>query len=137
MVSHIGNWCSCISLGKIDEEQYNQYDIILKCTVLKITDGEWDKAIRVKVDAYYKGDSKKDTIDIISPVSSGMCGIFPLAGETWLIFANKENGKFRTHLCTRTKTMNPNAWDYNKDELEDDLKFLEAKRNSSLLRDAQ
>jgi len=33
--------------------------------------------------------------------------------------------------------MNPSALDYDKDRLEDDLKFLEAKRDSSLSHIAQ
>jgi len=43
------------------------------------------------------------------------------------MFAKAEGKGYRTTLCTRTKNMNPKAWDYRKDEITDDIKFLEAK----------
>jgi hypothetical protein len=31
---------------------------------------------------------------------------------------------FYTNLCTRTKNLNPKAWNYNKEKIEADLSFL-------------
>jgi len=83
--------------------------------------------ILIKVDTYYKGSQNKDTIKIVSPREAGDCGIFPKVGEHWLMFAYSTGNSFRTNLCTRTKNMNPKAWDYRKNELKDDLDFLENK----------
>jgi hypothetical protein len=58
-----------------------------------------------------------------------MCGIFPEIGEQWLIFARKKGNVFYTSLCTRTKNLNPKAWDYNKVFIDDDLKFLNSMGN--------
>lgn len=137
IASNTNPWCSCIPPGKITEEQYNEYAVILKGKVIKINEARWERTLTVKADIYYKGTQTKDTIKIISPASSGECGIFPKTGEDWLFFAYERNSKLETHLCTRTKTMNSKAWDYRKEELEDDLNFLETKRNSSLLRNVQ
>ncbi len=38
--------------------------------------------------------------------------------------------KFNTNLCTRTKSMNPKAWDYNKEEINDNPLFLENKKKN-------
>ena len=84
--------------------------------------------ILIKVDTYYKGSQNKDTIKIVSPREAGDCGIFPKVGEHWLMFAYSAGNRFRTNLCTRTKNMNPKAWDYKKDELINDLDFLGNKR---------
>lgn len=137
VVSNISPWCSCIPPGEINEEQYNEYAVILKGKIIKINEGRWERTISIKVDTYYKGSQTKDTIKIISPASSGECGIFPQIGENWLIFAFNQEGKYTTHLCTRTKTMNSKAWNFNKSDLENDLKFLEAKRDSSLSNNAE
>jgi hypothetical protein len=60
-----------------------------------------------------------------------MCGIVPKVGEEWLMFAYADKNGFRTERCTRTKSMNPKAWDHNKNEIIDDIKFLEAKLKTS------
>jgi hypothetical protein len=124
LISYIGNCCSCNHLDKIDDEQYNQYSLILKGKVIKITLSSFERIIFLKVNAYYKGEQNKDIIKIISPRQEGECGILPKVGEYWLMFANTSGNKFRTDLCTRTKNMNPKAWDYKKDELKSDLDFL-------------
>lgn len=81
--------------------------------------------IRLRVDKVYKGVLVKDTGSIFTPGHEGECGIMPRKGETWLIFATTRNGNFETDLCTRTKSLYPKARDYNKEILEDDMKFLE------------
>lgn len=136
MIFNIGNWCSCVPLDKIDEKQYLEYNVILKGKVINLTKAQFQKTITVKVETFYKGFQNKTSIKIISPADEGMCGISPQIGETWLIFAYERNERLETHLCTRTKTMNPKAWDYKKEELEDDLKFLEVKRDNSLSHNA-
>jgi hypothetical protein len=90
----------------------------------------FERTIYLTVETYYKGKELKSKIEITTPSQEGMCGIVPKAGEQWLIFAYAEENCYRTALCTRTKNMNPKAWDYRKDELADDIKFLEAKRST-------
>jgi len=83
--------------------------------------------IYLTFETYYKGNETQNKIKIITPAQQGLCGIVPKVGERWLIFAYEEEQGFHTELCTRTKNLNPKAWDYRKDEIDDDIKFLEAK----------
>lgn len=123
----IGNCCSCVALGKIDDKQYEEYSVILKGKITKVTENKSERIITIRVDKYFKGDQTKEVIEINTPKGSGMCGIFPNVGEDWLIFAYSSGEKFNTSLCTRTKTMNPKGWGYNKEVLDEDLRFLEDK----------
>ena len=123
-----GNCCLCIHPGNIDEKQFHQYNLIFKGKVERIYEKGFERIILLKIKAYYKGKQTSKTIKIISPDQSGTCGIFPKIGEHWLIFAYSSGKTFNTNLCTRTKNMNSKAWDYDKDGLKNDLKFLENKR---------
>jgi hypothetical protein len=119
--------CSCASLGKINEEQFKSYDLIVKGQIEKVEKGEWIRTIYVRIEQQYKGVIKSELVIIYTPSESGMCGIFPKVGETWLIFAQKDENSYSTILCTRTKNMNPEAWNYDKDEIDSDIKYLENK----------
>lgn len=121
------NYCSCIPLPPMDDKQYNEYNLIVKGNVVKIEINDLDEKIYLKIDTCYKGENIPKTVTIISPNSAGMCGIFPKVSEQWLIFAYTDGKNFTTNLCTRTKTLNSKAWDYRKNELNDDLNFLRIK----------
>jgi hypothetical protein len=123
----VGKFCSCMPLGEMNDEQYKEYNLILKGKIVKVVERE-ERTIYLKVVCYYKGKQQKDTIQIISARESGICGIFPSVGEYWLMFAYADGNKYRTSLCTRTKNMNSKAWDYQGEEIKEDLKFLENKR---------
>jgi hypothetical protein len=120
-----GLCCSCMDPGKINDEQYNSYDLIVKGEIEKIEDGEWTRIIYIRIEKNYKGSLDSKLVEISSPSQSGMCGIFPEIGENWLIYANNSNGTYSTGLCTRTKRLNDDAWNYNKEEIESDLTYLE------------
>jgi hypothetical protein len=129
LLSSVTYSCSCIPLGKIDEKQYNEYDLIIKGKITKLVEKDFTRIIYIKVDKYFKGKLSVTTIKVESPSQSGMCGIFPQIGEQWLVFTYKKDNSFNTSLCTRTKSLNPKAkaWDYSKEEIDNDLKFLEDK----------
>ena len=127
LLSRVTYACSCLPLGKIDEKQYNEYDLIIKGKITKLVEKNFTRIIYIKVDKYFKGKLRVTTIKVESPSQSGMCGIFPKIGEEWLVFASKKDNSFNTSLCTRTKSLNPKAWDYRKEEIDNDLKFLEDK----------
>src|SRR5215203_1038523 len=123
------DFCSCTPLGPIDDKQYNEYGLIIKGKVVKVTEEKFERAIYLSIDACYKGTKTKPLVKVISPSESGMCGIFPKKDENWLMFAYTDGKSYHTNLGTRTKNMNSKAWDYNKEELIADLKFLEAKKS--------
>lgn len=131
-ISALATCCDCKHPGKINDEQYNQYNLIFKGKVIKISAFNLTKIIYLKIDTIYNGSNSRKIIKIISPLQGAMCGITPKLGEVWLIFAYLSEGNFTTNLCTRTKRMNAKAWDYNDKELIDELEFLENKRKSSI-----
>lgn len=121
------NFCSCTLLAPMDDKQFNEYSLIIKGRVVKVIEGEFKRVIHFSVDSFYKGNQQKGLVEVVSPSSSGMCGIFPKKGENWLVFAYTKSKSYETHLCTRTKNMNSKVCDYNEEELKADLKYLEAK----------
>ena len=132
LLTHKANYCSCTPLPPIDDQQYNEYNLIVKGKVIKVLKSNlFEKTIYFKVETHYKGGDSLTTLKVTTPSQEGMCGIVPKVGEEWLMFAYREKKGFRTELCTRTKNLNPKAWDYNKSEVEDDIKFLEAKRTTN------
>src|SRR4051794_12973347 len=96
---HFANCCSCLPPGKIDDKQFNEYGVIAKGKIIRIIESEYEQAIFIKVETYYKGFQKNATIKIISPSRSGMCGIFPKVGEHSLMYAFSSGKAFRTSLC--------------------------------------
>ena len=114
---NIGFPCTCESLGKIDKEQFNEYDLIAT-----------GKILSVGIHSVFKGRIKKMTIVLSTSSQSGMCAIFPKVGEKWLIYANGNGLEFSTDLCTRTQNMT-RANQREKDIIKDDLIFL--KKNST------
>lgn len=124
-LSQITYCCNCNPLGAIDDEQFNSYNIILKGKVTRIAATDFTKTIYVKVESYFKGRLKSTTIKIETPAQSGACGIYPIVGERWLMFASKKGKNYFTSLCTRTKRLN--ASDYT-DAVKKELEFLERKK---------
>ena len=127
LLTHKPNYCSCAPLPPIDEQQYNEYDLIVQGKIAKISLNNFQRTIDLRVETYYKGGQNKTKIKINTPRQEGECGIVPKVGEEWLMFAFAGKNGFRTELCTRTKNLNPKAWDYNQNEITDDIKFLKAK----------
>ncbi|NCU02406.1 MAG: hypothetical protein GXC73_00320 [Chitinophagaceae bacterium] len=127
LLSSTAYCCSCIPLGEIDDEQYNEYDAIFSGKVVSIKKKQWTKEITFEIQRRFKGIQKLSQITITTSAQEGTCGISPKVGERWLIFAYREKERFQTSLCTRTKSMNKKAWDYNKDELQKDIEFLNRK----------
>jgi hypothetical protein len=125
-------YCSCPPPPKIDDNEYNSYDLIVSSTILKVSDKGFERTILLKVDTCFKGNNIHGTVEISSPSQEGICAISPKVGEHWLIYANAFGKIFKTNLCTRTKTMNPKAWDYYEEAVKEDLKFLQNKlKNTS------
>lgn len=127
ILSQVAYSCSCIPLGTIDDKQYNQYDLIIKGKIIKLIEKKFTRITYIKVDTYFKGTQNSTTIKIKSPSQSGMCGIFPKIGEHWLIYAYKKDNAYETSLCTRTKNLNSKVSNFRKNEIEEDLNFLEQK----------
>ena len=127
LVQNHPNYCSCIPLGPLDDKQYNEYNLIAKGKIVNVIVNNSERIIYLEVETYYKGKQTQANIEIGTPSQEGVCGILPKVGENWLMFAYADEKNYKTSLCTRTKNMNPKAWDYQKDELAEDIKFLTEK----------
>lgn len=119
--------CSCEPPGKIDDQQYNKYYAIFTGKIISIQKKQWAKEITFEIRIQFKGILKLSKITITTSAHESTCGISPKVGEEWLIFAYREKEGFQTNLCTRTKSMNKKAWDYNKEELQQDIEYLKQK----------
>ena len=121
--------CSCAENGKITEEKYQSYDLILRGEIVKIQNGELDKALFIRIKTLYRGEHKIETIEIKTPSRPGFCGLNAGTGDEWLFFASSKNEKFSAHICTRSKNLNPDnhMYEFQKEEIQNDLIFLEAK----------
>ena len=120
---NIGFSCTCENLGKIDNEQFNQYDLIATGKILRVDLGEFTQKIEVGIHRVFKGKITNMTIILSTSSQSGMCGIFPKVGEKWLIYANGNNYEFSTDLCTRTQNMTK-ANQREKEIIKNDLIYL-------------
>jgi len=125
---NLGFSCTCETLGEIDREQFNEYDLIATGKILSVDFGEFTQKIEVGIHKIFKGKVKEMTIVLSSSSQSGMCGIFPEIGEKWLIYSKGKDIEFSTDLCTRTQNMT-RANDKEKRTIKRDLTFL--KQNST------
>ena len=56
--------CSCLPLGKINDEQHSKYDLIAKGKITKIDTENYKLVLTVKVNTYYKGKQRNKKIKI-------------------------------------------------------------------------
>ena len=120
-----GNCCSCRTVDIMDVKVFESYNLICTGIVLKVYEKDLQRIIIMKIDRLYKGSIRTKTVGIYTPRQEGMCGIFPKKGERWLMFAYGRKQYYETNLCTRSKTLNAKDKDYNKNDVESDLNFLE------------
>ena len=124
------DFCSCLPLGPIDDQQYNSYSLIFKGKALKDSVVGYERFITFSVEKYYKGAGSSQTLIVSTASESAMCGINPQGGDDWLIFAYGDSNKYTVSLCSRSKNINHKSLEYNKQVIKDDLKFLERKVKS-------
>lgn len=119
--------CSCEPLGKIDDQQYNKYDLIFIGKVVSIKKKLGMKEVAFESQTKFKGVHSSSKIIIMTSAYESECGILPKIGDEWLVFSYFDKDRFKTNLCTRTKSMNKKAWNYNKEELQQDIEYLNQK----------
>ena len=127
LFSNAAYCCSCVPLDKIDDNQYKKYDVIFKGKVLSVTTTGATKEVVFEVATPFKGGDKMRKLTVKTEAHESECGISPKVGEVWLVFAYKEQNGFQTNLCTRTKNMDSKTWNYRKEELQQDIEYLNQK----------
>jgi len=77
LLTYKPNFCSCLPPGPIDEQQYNEYSLIVKGKVAKVSVSQFERMIYLTVETNYKGKDGRSTVKIATPRQEGMCGIVP------------------------------------------------------------
>ena len=126
-VYYSGYSCSCIPHEQINDEQYNKYFFIFTGKVLSIKKTFGRKEVTFELQTLFKGTVKSKKMTIMTSAYESECDISPKIGEQWLVFAYNDSGEFTTNICTRTKSMNRKAWNYNKGEIQRDIEYLNQK----------
>ena len=104
---------------------YNSLNVSIEEGAQSNIDTHWQQykmSVNVfKVDKYYKGKSKSDTIVILTPPNGAACGVRFYPNKKYIVYAFGENqlptpycindskalsNIFWTHMCTRTQVWN-------------------------------
>jgi hypothetical protein len=95
--------CSCVPTNPTSNEDFQKADAVFTGQVLDVKRKENSGMVEVKiaVQKYWKGNVSKQT-KIMTAKDSAMCGFNFEVGKSYLVYANKSNGKLLTTNCTRT-----------------------------------
>lgn len=117
--------CSCLEIGKLNDEQYNSYELILMGEVFYIDDSlEFENVFHVKINSLYKGHFSFDTIKIFTPKSSGSCGLFTMVGFNWIFYLTNYSNKYEVSDCSPSKIVVHKSPNNYRKEIKEDLVFL-------------
>ena len=109
----VGYSCSCVNIGS-PREELKKAKAVFVGEVIQIYSGSGDKeypaVIGLKVERYWKGIKRSETIEVLSDLGTRSCGIVPLKGK-YLVYAYKRGKNLITHGCTRTKKIEDAAED--------------------------
>jgi hypothetical protein len=109
--------CSCVNIGTPQKELKKAQAVFIG-EVIQIYPGygskQYPALIKLKVERYWKGIKKTETIEILSDLGLHSCRTVPIEGK-YIVYAYKKGSSLITHGCTRTRPL---------DEAEDDLKAL-------------
>mgnify|MGYP000135570157 CR=1 FL=1 len=119
--------CSCANPGKMDDKQYESYDLIASGIIDGVEENGDVKVIFFRSTHFYKGGKNASGILLNTPLSSAACGISPNVGEEWLIYARNEGGELHVSLCSRTIVLKAEGMSGVPDRAKEDLVYLENK----------
>ncbi len=100
--------CSCFPPPPV-EEALDRADIVIYGQCYRFTfHPESHRTALIKVLRTFKGeDEESEFLEIDTQVDSGMCGYSFVAGQHYIIYATKIDGRYSTNICTRTTTAPP------------------------------
>ena len=98
--------CDCEPLDILNLENCGVYDVIFEGKVEKVSNCiSGEATITFSVNNSYKGDLL--SVAEVKNECSSDCAIHFEKGETWLIYAEKNNAQeFVVHFCSRSRKMN-------------------------------
>jgi Tissue inhibitor of metalloproteinase len=93
--------CSCIEPPP-PQEAAQQAAAVFSGTVVSVTQVGNQQEVRIRVESVWKG-AKCGEITIYTPLDEAACGFNFQTGLNYLVYAERQQGKLTTNLCTRTK----------------------------------
>lgn len=92
--------CSCIEPPP-PQEAAQQAAAVFTGTVISVTQVGNQQEVRIRVEQVWKG-AKCGEITILTPLDEAACGISFQSGQSYLVYAERQQGKLSTNLCSRT-----------------------------------
>ncbi|HYO14303.1 MAG TPA: hypothetical protein VE685_13995 [Thermoanaerobaculia bacterium] len=92
--------CSCIAPPP-PQEAAQQAAAVFTGTVVSVTQVGSQQEVRIRVERVWKG-AKCGEITILTPLDEAACGFNFQTGQSYLVYADRQQGKLSTNLCTRT-----------------------------------
>jgi len=93
--------CSCLG-GRGVEELLGDADGAFIGTVASVKRGEHAHSYSFKIDTSVKGGLPQN-LEVDTATNSALCGTTFNQGESYLVFLNKREEKYRTSLCSGNK----------------------------------
>lgn len=92
--------CSCIEPPP-PQEAAQQAAAVFTGTVVSVTQVGNQQEVRIQVERVWKG-AKCGEITILTPLDEAACGFNFQTGQSYLVYAERQQGKLSTNLCSRT-----------------------------------
>jgi hypothetical protein len=104
--------CSCfvpegIPIRKQVRDAYTKSSSVFVGQVIEVIKNPDNNLIKFKVEKSWNNKFQKEII-VSTPSNSAMCGYEFAVGKKYLVYANGENDKLSTYLCTRTASATAN-----------------------------
>ncbi len=93
--------CSCAPLPE-PQQARDQAAAVFTGTVLGITQEGNLRLVRLRVEESWKG-VRCGEVTVTTGLGDADCGYAFQEGQSYLIYADKQQGKLSTNICTRTK----------------------------------
>jgi len=112
----------------IDLWQFVKYEMIVKATIVDISEAErtegihqlYDKKVAIEIGKVFKGKLESERLTIYSSLDGAACGLPLEVGQKWLLYLYRFDGKLSTGLCTRSQRVKSKKFDWCADK-----KFIE------------
>jgi hypothetical protein len=93
--------CSCAPPPP-PQTALKQSNAVFTGTVIGVTTSGNDHVVRLRVESSWKG-AKCGEATVVTASEDAACGYTFQVGQSYLVYAVKEQGKLSTNLCSRTK----------------------------------
>ena len=93
--------CTCAQSPAAPEALASS-DAVFTGTVLSIDTTQTGRQVRLRVEGSWKG-AKCGEVTIVTALDEAACGYSFQVGTSYLVYANRTQGKLSTNICSRTQ----------------------------------